>query len=177
MKYTLDLLPLRAFQGRGTPVGGRGLRLHGGSDMGNYFYETDNSQQAAADAAYQQAQAPQAPAADINSLYQELLGRAPDPTGIAANTGASADTIRESILASPEYNNQNINTIYQDLLGRAPDPTGIAANAGATPEQIRQSIFGSAEYQNQKQDRYPSSEHQEQEDLEPFYQSRPFEQV
>jgi hypothetical protein len=149
MKYTLDLLPLRAFQGRGTPVGGRGLRLHGGSDMGNYFYETDNSQQAAADAAYQQAQAPQAPAADINSLYQELLGRAPDPTGIAANAGASADTIRESILASPEYNNQNINTIYQDLLGRAPDPTGIAANAGATPEQIRQSIFGSAEYQNQ----------------------------
>jgi hypothetical protein len=120
---------------------------------GGYYFD----QQAADDAAYQQAQAPQAPAADINSLYQELLGRAPDPTGIAANTGASADTIRESILASPEYNNQNVNTIYQDLLGRAPDPTGIAANAGATPEQIRQSIFGSAEYQNQNQYQAPPS--------------------
>ena len=119
---------------------------------GNDGYYFD--QQAADDAAYEanmlalEAQS-QAPAPDINSLYQELLGRAPDPTGIAANAGASADTIRESILASPEYNNQNVNTIYQDLLGRAPDPTGIAANVGATPEQIRQSIFGSAEYQNQ----------------------------
>ena len=113
---------------------------------GNDGYYFD--QQAADDAAYEAYHAP-APAADINSLYQELLGRAPDPTGIAANAGASADTIRESILSSPEYNNQNVNTIYQDLLGRAPDPTGIAANAGATPEQIRQSIFGSAEYQNQ----------------------------
>ena len=117
-------------------------------DGGFYF-----DQQAADDAAYQSNMlalaGETAPAPDINSLYQDLLGRAPDPTGIAANTGASADTIRESIMASPEYNNQNINTIYQDLLGRAPDPTGIAANVGATPEQIRQSIFGSAEYQNQ----------------------------
>jgi hypothetical protein len=117
---------------------------------GGYYFD----QQAADDAAYQsnmlalEAQS-QAPAPDINSLYQDLLGRAPDPTGIAAYAGASADTIRQSILSSPEYNNQNINTIYQDLLGRAPDPTGIAAYAGATPEQIRQSIFGSAEYQNQ----------------------------
>jgi hypothetical protein len=122
-------------------------------DGGFYF-----DQQAADDAAYQANMAAlNDPAPDINSLYQELLGRAPDPTGIAANAGASAETIRESILASPEYNNQNINTIYQDLLGRAPDPTGIAANAGATPEQIRQSIFGSAEYQNQNPYQAPPS--------------------
>jgi hypothetical protein len=43
------------------------------------------------------------PVEDINSLYGSMLGRAPDPTGIAANRGASADTIRQSILASPEY--------------------------------------------------------------------------
>jgi hypothetical protein len=43
---------------------------------------------------------------DINSLYGSMLGRAPDPTGIAANRGASADTIRQSILASPEYKNR-----------------------------------------------------------------------
>jgi hypothetical protein len=44
---------------------------------------------------------------DINSLYQELLGRAPDPTGIAANRNASAKTIRQSILESPEYQQKN----------------------------------------------------------------------
>jgi len=43
---------------------------------------------------------------DINSLYGSMLGRAPDPTGIAANKGQSADTIRQSILASPEYKNR-----------------------------------------------------------------------
>lgn len=46
------------------------------------------------------------PVEDINTLYGSLLGRAPDPTGIAANRGASADTIRQSILASPEYKNR-----------------------------------------------------------------------
>jgi hypothetical protein len=48
---------------------------------------------------------PQAGGEDINSLYKSMLGRAPDPTGIAANRGASANTIRQSILASPEYRN------------------------------------------------------------------------
>ena len=43
---------------------------------------------------------------DINSLYGSMLGRAPDPTGIAVNRGQSADTIRQSILASPEYKNR-----------------------------------------------------------------------
>jgi hypothetical protein len=48
---------------------------------------------------------------DINSLYGSMLGRAPDPTGIAANRGASADTIRKSILASPEYQNRGMATL------------------------------------------------------------------
>ena len=49
---------------------------------------------------------PQAGGQDINSLYGSMLGRAPDPTGIAVNKGQSADTIRQSILASPEYKNR-----------------------------------------------------------------------
>jgi hypothetical protein len=81
MKYTLDLLPVRAFQGRGTPVGGRSLRLYGGGIDGGYSsWEIDQGLYG---------QPAPAPAADINSLYQDLLGRAPDPTGIAANAGAS----------------------------------------------------------------------------------------
>jgi hypothetical protein len=43
------------------------------------------------------------PVDDINTLYGRMLGRAPDPTGIAANRGASADTIRQSIMRSPEF--------------------------------------------------------------------------
>lgn len=69
MKYTLDLLPINAFQGRGTPVGGRGLRLHGGSDSG---YVNPHEVEAAQEAAYQatalanagEPAAPAAPAAD-----------------------------------------------------------------------------------------------------------------
>ena len=49
---------------------------------------------------------PKAGGEDINSLYKSMLGRAPDPTGIAVNRGQSADTIRQSILASPEYKNR-----------------------------------------------------------------------
>lgn len=49
---------------------------------------------------------PKAGGEDINSLYQSMLGRAPDPTGIAANKGASAATIRQSIMESPEYANR-----------------------------------------------------------------------
>tara|TARA_R110000868_G_scaffold126363_1_gene333367 strand:- start:28 stop:1515 length:1488 start_codon:yes stop_codon:yes gene_type:complete len=49
---------------------------------------------------------PQAGGEDIYSLYQSLLGRAPDPTGIAVNRGQSADTIRQSIMESPERKNR-----------------------------------------------------------------------
>ena len=84
-----------------------------------------------------------------------MLGRAPDPTGIAANVGQSDETIRQSIAASPEYQAQNpniggIEAVYQELLGRAPDPTGIAANRNASEEEIRQSILASPEYQAQQ---------------------------
>ena len=93
-----------------------------------------------------------APAADIGSLYQELLGRAPDPTGIAANQGASAEEIRASILASPEYaaraaSPAPLESIYQEMLGRAPDASGIASFSNLAPEQVRAAILASPEYQ------------------------------
>ena len=95
-----------------------------------------------------------APGGGIANIYQEMLGRAPDPTGIAANVGQSDEVIRQSIAASPEYQAQNpniggIEALYQELLGRAPDPTGIAANRNASEEEIRQSILNSPEYQEQ----------------------------
>jgi hypothetical protein len=89
-------------------------------------------------------------ASGINSLYQQYLGRAADPTGLNVNKGQSADVVKQAILASPEYKTNNpsgsIGSIYQELLGRAPDPTGIAANAGQSEQVIRQSIMASPEY-------------------------------
>ncbi len=115
----------------------------GGGDSGGYWEPTAPALPAATPAA--------APAPDINTLYQDLLGRAPDPTGIAANAGASAEEIRQSILASPEYAaktgaTDDVTALYRELLGRDPDPTGIAANAGASAEAIRQGILASPEY-------------------------------
>ena len=66
---------------------------------------------------------------DINSLYGSMLGRAPDPTGIAANRGASANTIRQSILASPEYRNNmasNTSPLGYGPVGSGYDPSGQA---------------------------------------------------
>ena len=91
-------------------------------------------------------------ASGINALYQQYLGRDADPTGLRVNAGQTADTIRQSILASPEYQSKNpsgsIGSLYQELLGRAPDPTGIAANAGQSEQTIRESILASPEYQS-----------------------------
>lgn len=89
----------------------------------------------------------------IASLYQELLGRAPDPSGLSAYKNFTDAQIRQAILSSPEYLGRTsgptgggIESIYQQLLGRAPDPSGIASNAGRTDEQIRQAILQSPEY-------------------------------
>jgi hypothetical protein len=89
--------------------------------------------------------------AGINALYQQYLGRPADPTGLNVNAGQSSDTVRQAILASPEYQTNNpsgsIGSLYQELLGRAPDPTGVAANAGQSEQIIRESILASPEYQ------------------------------
>ena len=130
MKYTLDLLPLRAFQGRGTPVGGRGLRLHGGSDMGNYFYETDNSRQAAADAAYEAYQAPAPTPAPP-----------PEPAPSASAPAPSYDPGPQTSynpVPMPSYDpapanqwQQTVNDIYQQTFGRQADPSGMASFTAA----------------------------------------------
>jgi hypothetical protein len=143
MKYTLDLLPIRAFQGRKTPIGGHGLRLHGGGDSGYSSWEIDQN-------AYG-LPAPAAPAADINSLYQELLGRAPDPTGIAANTGASADTIRQSIMASPEYASASSNPPpngFFDMPGRGVETPAPYSITNGQLMQGNQAVYNVAPIQD-----------------------------
>ncbi|MFL5280567.1 MAG: DUF4214 domain-containing protein, partial [Rhodopila sp.] len=76
----------------------------------------------------------------VARLYAGLLGRAPDPVGLAAWTtalesGLSPVTAANACLASPEYQASHaeqdtttfINTLYQSMLGRAAEPEGFAA--------------------------------------------------
>jgi len=79
---------------------------------------------------------------DINSLYGSMLGRAPDPTGIAANRGASADTIRQSILASPEYKNRAAG-IAEPQLAYAKKGGSIKKAAGGSAKGSDWHGFGS----------------------------------
>lgn len=110
-------------------------------------------QEKARNEAQQAAQQAAAPVAGgiggIAGLYQELLGRAPDPSGLSSFQGRTDEQIRQAILQSPEYQSRpgGIENIYQQMLGRAPDPSGLASNAGRTDEQIRQAVAQSAEYQ------------------------------
>lgn len=161
MKYTLDLLPINAFQGRGTPVGGRGLRLCGGSDMGGYV--NPHEVEAAQEAAYQQAQAPApapaeaapAPAADSGGGGGGGGGGDPAPAPAPAPVAPAAvvsDPVRAPLAPVNQWE-QTVNDIYQQTFGRQADPSGMASftaalNAGMTGEQMRETLRTSAEGQS-----------------------------
>jgi hypothetical protein len=68
----------------------------------------------------------------VGVLYQELLGRDVDPTGLAAwsgllNAGVSPYSVVMEIMQSLETRTYVVQDLYQSILGRAPDPTGLAA--------------------------------------------------
>jgi hypothetical protein len=143
MKYTLDLLPINAFQGRRTPIGGHSLRLHGGSDSGgsalgeDYFTSLFPEYAPVAPAAV--APAPVAPAAvtplapvnqweqTVNDIYQQTFGRQADAGGMASftaalNAGMTGEQMRATLVSSPEG----------QAMGLSPAPTGIASLPTAT---------------------------------------------
>lgn len=64
-----------------------------------------------------------ATANEIAKIYEQALGRAPDPKGLAywQSTGQSPEQIKAAIQQSPEG---QVATIYQNVLGRAPDAAG-----------------------------------------------------
>ena len=97
MKYTLDLLPLNAFKGRGTPIGGRGLRLFGGSCMGGDVTGICTGDQSSAlvysapPAQEQQAQQAVTPDA-VAAAYQQLFNAPPPPDFVASVVNNYADS-------------------------------------------------------------------------------------
>lgn len=85
----------------------------------------------------------------IRIVYRRLLGRDPDPEGLAAYTGMAErdglEAVTRSIVASPEYRaratstgipaqdidpyEQSVRALYRHLLGREADPEGLRALA------------------------------------------------
>jgi Domain of unknown function (DUF4214) len=93
----------------------------------------------------------------LYALYADLLGRAPDPGGLAywigqLTSGASLQLVANGFLDSPEYCTRIITGLYQQLLSRAPDSGGLAGwvstmEKGTALQQIISGFCGSVEYQ------------------------------
>ena len=74
----------------------------------------------------------------MRQTFDQYLGRAPDPTGLAywvgrMQDGATRDTVRQSVLASSEYLRSNggtragfVDGLYDDVYGRSADGPGEA---------------------------------------------------
>ncbi len=91
----------------------------------------------------------------LDGLYEDALGRAPDPTGLSSFSqalagGMSRGALAGLVLGSPEYLMDLVEGDYQALLGRPADPQGLAAftgalQQGATDEQVLAVLLGSGE--------------------------------
>ena len=160
MKHThYEMLPLRAFNARGSVIGGRSMQLHGGDswyepprDPSPYGYWSGGGD---------------AGATWVETAPPANAGYVPVTTG---GGDAGTTTTWEPAPApapAPDYGNwapppsytpdwtQTVNNIYQQMLGRQPDPSGMATftnllNLGWSDEQIRGAISSSAEYQQRQ---------------------------
>src|SRR5947209_8234349 len=66
----------------------------------------------------------------VNQVYQDLLGRAADPGGLAfwsamVDQGISRPQVVAQIQSSVEYHTVEIERLYNRILGRAADPIGL----------------------------------------------------
>jgi hypothetical protein len=94
----------------------------------------------------------------LAALYNDLLGRAPDPSGLQhfgqqLAQGVSRDSIALSIYLSPETTTRLTQQFYLQYLGRPADPSGLQANAsalsaGAPEESVINGLVSSAEFYN-----------------------------
>jgi hypothetical protein len=99
----------------------------------------------------------------LDALYQDALGRAPDPTGRAAFSqalaqGVSRGQVAAIVLGSVEYQQGLVQSDYLRYLHRRADPVGLngftsALARGVTDEGVLAAVVGSAEYFADCQDR------------------------
>lgn len=100
---------------------------------------------------------PAAAQAVVTALYSDLLGRGPDPTGLAGwsnllMSGTSQSALVASLTSSDEYIDRRVRQAYNEVLGREPDPVGAAGwrdaiKAGrSTVDDVQRTFYDSAEY-------------------------------
>jgi SpoIID/LytB domain protein len=94
----------------------------------------------------------------VRALYQDLLGRGPDPTGLAGWSAAlvSGATGQPALVASltrsEEYVALRVSNAYMEALGRGPDPQGARdwareIHAGrATVDDVKRRFYDSSEF-------------------------------
>jgi hypothetical protein len=92
----------------------------------------------------------------LSAVYEDLLGRAPDPGGLASwegqlAAGVSDEQVAYDIATSPERHSDVVQFYYDALLGRPADPGGLASwvgllNSGGSDQSVLEGIMGSAEF-------------------------------
>jgi hypothetical protein len=92
----------------------------------------------------------------VVSVYRDLFGRAPDPTGLAGwsralRNGVPYSAVADAITASHEFRSGLITDAYQWYLGRSPDPAGLqgwldAMDRGLPIQQMEAGFLASDEY-------------------------------
>jgi len=92
----------------------------------------------------------------INKVYQDMLHRNADSSGLASweahlNQGMSQTQVMAAILASPEVLVNQVNDVYTKVLHRLPDPSGLNTFTtflaqGGTLTQLEATLLGSQEY-------------------------------
>ncbi len=102
--------------------------------------------------------------AAITELYQQVLGRDPDNSGLGAYSDAlqngriSLVQVRRELAVSPE-SDQNINKIYQQILGRNVDSNGlrnsrrILESNGGSLDQVQNQLARTNEARGRNGDR------------------------
>jgi uncharacterized repeat protein (TIGR01451 family) len=104
----------------------------------------------------------------LQALYDDDLGRPPDPFGQATflsalSAGVSRAEVARLIDESPEAESDQVTTDYEEILGRAPDPFGLAAwgndleQNGGDNVAISADLLGSNEFATQVTDALGSS--------------------
>jgi hypothetical protein len=100
----------------------------------------------------------------ITRIYREVLGRDPDPSGLATyrarwrdgwTQGQIRDDLRRSAEGRNTYIRETITRAYREVLGRDPDPAGYATyeramrERGYTEREVRAALMASEEYRRQ----------------------------
>lgn len=105
------------------------------------------------------------PDAAIKKIYREVLGRDPDPNGLAHyrakwrdgwTQGQIRDDLRKSHEGSNTYVRDAITRAYREVLGRDPDPAGYATyekamrERGYTERDVRRALMSGDEYRQRQ---------------------------